>query len=533
MELGVAMKSPRILVVEDESVVALDIQKQLESLGYADVSAVRSADRALAIASASPLDLALLDIHIDGPMDGVELGKVLRTKYDTPIVYLTAFADSTTIHRAKHTEPYGYLIKPVDQRELRSAVAMALHKHKMEKDQQEAESKARELEKQLLQAQKMDAIGKLTAGIAHELNNALLTVMGNIGLAKNYGGDDSRVDERLQLALKGCERSAALIRQLMGFARQGFYRPERVEFQEVIQEAIGFLSPILEKNVDLKFEPGHERLLVTIDRGQFHQVIANLVINAQQAMPNGGRISMTCGKSYVEEPSHRNPEAVPGNYVTLRIEDQGEGIDPGNIDRVFEPFFTTKSKAQGTGLGLSVVYGIMQRHLGWITLESELGKGTIATLSLPESSSLEAFVPKQEEELVRKPPHGRGSILVIDDEVTLVDVVCRYLEEFGYTTTGFSDPLKAVDWYKDNSEEVDVIILDMKMPKMDGSAAFTRLRAIHKGARVFLFSGYSQDEAVERVLKAGAEGFFHKPIDFDQLLHRLGEILGPVPAEAH
>lgn len=535
MRAEISGKSPKILVVEDESVVALDIQKQLESLGYGDVCSVRSADRALAIASSSPLDLALLDIHIEGTMDGVELGKVLRMRYDTPIVYLTAFADSTTIHRAKHTEPYGYLIKPVDQRELRSAVAMALHKHKMEKDQAEADSKARELERQLLQAQKMDAIGKLTAGIAHELNNALLTVMGNIGLAKNYGGDDSRVDERLQLALKGCERSAALIRQLMGFARQGFYRPERTDFDELVREAIGFLSPILEKNVSLHFECSSIPNEVIVDRGQFHQVVANLVINAQQAMQNGGRIYLACGRSEQLSPSHRNPEAVPGTFITLRVEDEGEGIDPSHIDRVFEPFFSTKPKSQGTGLGLSVVYGIMQRHGGWIDLESEKGRGTTVTLYLPEAPPAERTAAAEDtrSSTAHAPPHGKGAILVIDDEETLVDVVCRYLEEFGYSTTGFTDAPRALEWYGEHKDEIDVVVLDMKMPHMDGSEVFDALRATKPDERVFLFSGYSQDEAVEKLIEKGAIGFFRKPVDFDQLLHRLGDVLMPSRATQH
>ncbi len=225
------IKTIKVLVVEDENLIAQDLLEQLALLGYTDVSTASSADQALAIADKSPPDLALLDIGIDGDMDGIDLGRELLNRYDVPIVYLTSYSDNETIDRAKQTGPYGYLIKPVNELELGSMLEIVLHKHKIEKNLRIIELKNRELERLELQREKMVAIANLTAGLAHQLNNSLMITMGNISLASLTSTTDYH--NHLRQALEGCENSAELIRQLFKFAQHGPYHPEEADIQEL------------------------------------------------------------------------------------------------------------------------------------------------------------------------------------------------------------------------------------------------------------------------------------------------------------
>lgn len=382
------MGEPRILLVEDEGLVALDIRKRLHALGYANVDTARNADKALSLAEQAAPDLALLDIKIDGPMDGIELGEELRRRCGTPVIYLTAFSDDETLNRAKRTEPYGFLVKPINQRELHSTVEVALYRHKLELERERAEAKVRELERQLIQTQKMDAIGQLTAGIAHELNNALLTVVGNINLARTSRQLEPEMEISLDAALDGCNRSAGLIKQLLGFARQGLYRPEQVSLWRALNDALSFLEPLLEQRVRCLTICENQNLQIVVDREQFQQMITNLAMNAKQAMPEGGVVQFKIMRSLVENPQIHNPQAKPGYFVTLQVKDQGAGIEPNLFEKIFEPFFSTKPVGEGTGLGLSVVYGIMQNHGGWVSVESEKDKGSVFTLHFPEAAAL-------------------------------------------------------------------------------------------------------------------------------------------------
>lgn len=379
------MVPANILVVEDEGLVAVDICRQLAAFGYDRVSTARSAEKALAISEDINFDLALLDIHIHGKMDGVELAHELNQRTGTPVVYLTAFADPATINRAVRTMPYGYLLKPINERELQSTVEMALYRRKVEYERAEAENRAREFERQLLQSQKMDAIGKLSAGLAHELNNTLLTIMGNISLASTDENLSKSMQRRLTHAMEGCERSAKLVQQLLAFARKGMFQPERQDLHRLVEETLDFLRQMLDRKVKVLLVNQTKSLWAEVDRTQFQQVVTNLVLNSQDFMPHGGRIIIELGRASVKSPPVENPGAVPGEYVTVRVIDEGEGIEQESLNRVFEPFYTTKPVGKGTGLGLSVVYGIMQRHHGWVTIDSQKGQGTTCTLYFPES----------------------------------------------------------------------------------------------------------------------------------------------------
>lgn len=527
------MRSPRILVVEDEGLVALDICKQLGAMGYDNVCNAGSAEKALALAENDPPDLALLDIRIDGSMDGIELGRRLRESCDTPVIYLTAFTDSETLERAKRTEPYGYVVKPIEGRELRSSIEVALFKHQEESARQRAESRAREIERQLFQTQRMDSLGKLTAGIAHELNNMLFAAMGNMNLLRADEKLSRASSERLDRALEACKRSADMIKQLLGFSRQGMYQPEVVNIRSSLHEALNFLGKVTEEDLKLSFTGANEDLPVTVDRSQFQQVITNLLLNAKQAMPKGGTVEFSLGRAYVESAHLHNPEAEPGEYVTLTVRDTGAGIDKKLLDRVFDPFFSTKPRGEGTGLGLAVVYGIMQRHGGWASIDSIPGEGTSVNLFFPLAQHCAR--PERSEPTSgaqRRLLTGSGRVMVLDDEEVIVEVIAGYLQECGFSPIGFCDPREALRWYETRANEVDVVILDMRMPEMDGAACYYEIKRLNRNAQILLCSGYARDETVDELLRHGAAGFFQKPCDFDQLAERVQQLVGCPAADS-
>lgn len=528
MSTEMSISSPNILVVEDESLVALDICNELKTLGYPNVRTAGSAADALELAKAHPPDLALLDIHIKGRLDGVSLAEKLKEQNDIPIVYLTAFADRPTVDRAAKTLPHGYLLKPVQPKELRSTVELALYKQRIEAERAQAEARARELERQLLQAQKMDAIGALTAGLAHELNNALFVVMGNLNLAIMHPSLPRSVSERLDHAIEGCNRSANLLKQMLGFAKKGVLRPEILEINEFVQEAIDFLSQVLEKDTELSLAASAEPLHIEFDREQLYQVLTNLVINAQQAMPNGGRIVVKIGRTSVDDTNGLNSEAKPGSYATIHVVDEGQGIHEEDIDHIFEPFYSKKETGEGTGLGLAVVYGIVQRHGGWVNVKSELGSGTTFTLFVPlqgEQPTSDLAAERLEESAPQESSVKKAkTILVIDDEEMIVDVTSKTLERRGFKAIGYSSAREALAWYEENSSSVDMVILDMKMPDMDGKASYQRIRQVKPNEKVLVFSGYAKGSDIDTVLHQGVMGVFQKPVDFEALIEKMQEI---------
>ncbi len=525
------MSTPRILVVEDENIVALDIRKQLLDLGYQEICTVRSADSALASAKRKPPDLALLDIQIEGDVDGVQLADQLRQGWGTPVVYMTALADPETIDRAKYTQPYGYLVKPIQREELHSVVETALHRHRMEKERVQAEERSRDLERQMLQSQKMEAIGSLTGGLAHELNNALMAVMGNINLASSCSTTQAELGERLDSAMDGCMRVAKLVKQLLGFAQQGRYQTQLSALRDLTRDVLKTFEKTSDGRISYFMAGAPVAALVKVDRDQFSQVVGSLLLNAQQATRGEGTVSLEFGKVHVESPEVFNPEAEPGTYLTLAVRDEGEGIDPESLPRIFEPFFSTRSKAESLGLGLAVVHGIMQRHGGWVTVDSVKGEGSVFTLYFPDASEPASMWSVSNIAAGSPASSEAGTIMVIDDERVIVDIVSKCLQENGYKVVGFTRPGEGLTWYAQNVRQVGVIILDMKMPTMSGSACFHEIKRINPKANVLVFSGYALDSSVEEVLKNGAKGFFEKPIDFERLLRQIEELL-PKPARS-
>lgn len=381
-------------------------------------------------------------------------------------------------------------------------------------DRKRAEEESIKLQRQLMHSHKMEAIGQLAAGIAHDLNNALGAVVGHLHLLRMEPQLTGEAKQSVGIALSGCERASGLIEQLLGFSRQGKYDLKKIKATQILSETLEFLSVLLGKNIKIEVDYGEAHWMLDVDPTQIQQALTNLIINAKQAMPKGGKLSFAFSETVVENPARFNPRAKAGRYVVLRVTDTGVGIAAENLDKVFEPFFTTKSEEEGSGLGLAMVYGILQSHGGWIEVESEPDVGTSFRVYLPIAS--EHLVELQE--AGKDSPAKSGCILVIDDEPSLVDLALTFLKRQGFAAHGFTTAQAALEWYREHYLEVDLIVLDMKMPKMDGRACFYELKRHNPEARVVILSGYIQDGAAHEVLENGALRFFQKPLKYPELI---------------
>ncbi|MFM1847196.1 MAG: hypothetical protein RL417_670 [Pseudomonadota bacterium] len=386
-------------------------------------------------------------------------------------------------------------------------------------DVKQAQDEASTLQRQLIQSHKMEAIGQLAAGVAHDLNNALAAVVGHLQLLQNEVSEQGRGS--FHTALSGCERASSLIQQLLGFSRQGKYNPQVIRARDVVTNTVEFLGKVIDKDIEVRIGEDSEGLSIHGDFSQLQQVVTNLILNATQAISGPGAITFDFGRREVLHPERYNPRAHTGFFVTLTVSDTGCGIPEEHLDKIFEPFFTTKRDREGTGLGLSMVYGIMQNHSGWVEVDSTIGGGTRFTLVFPQALGVAASTPEDGVEttpLLKPRRLASGHVVVIDDEPVLVDLARQFLANAGVEVTGFTDPNEALRWYRREWRSVDIIVLDMKMPKVDGPACFRELRDINPAARVVVMSGFVQDTAAQKLMEAGVAHFFEKPLRYPELV---------------
>ena len=385
----------------------------------------------------------------------------------------------------------------------------------------ETEEEKRILEAQLQQAQKMESIGTLAGGIAHDFNNILMGIQGNATLMQLKIKADHPSYEKIKNIEKSVQNGTELTKQLLGFARRGKYLVKITDLNEVIEKSSS-LFVRTKKGIQIHTNFHDQIWAVEVDSGQIQQALLNLYVNAWQAMPEGGELYLKT-RNVMLDSSYVKPFKVEyGKYVEISVSDTGVGIDRETRERIFEPFFTTKEMGRGTGLGLASVYGIIKSHGGYIDVTSEKEKGTTFTIYLPASDK-EAVREKGESVERLK---GTGTILLIDDEKMILDVGCELLEELGYTVLSSLSGRQALDIFQKNSDKIDLIIMDMIMPGMDGGETFDRLRNINSNIKVLLSSGYSVNGQATKILHRGCDGFIQKPFNLNQLAEKIGKIMG-------
>ncbi len=383
-------------------------------------------------------------------------------------------------------------------------------------------------EEQLRQAQRMEAVGRLAGGIAHDLNNMLMAILGYTGmLARSLGNDDPRRDDLNQVRL-AADRSATLTRQLLAFARRDMIQPVTLDVNTVLLESERLIRPLLGEQIELVLDLSPTAGSVSADRAQLEQVLLNLALNARDAMPQGGRLTLASSDLVVDDAyARRHPgiEIPRGHYTRVLISDTGHGMDDETRARAFEPFFTTKPVGRGTGLGLSMVYGAVKQGGGFVWVTSAPGQGTSFDIILPQVAAVDD--PRPAESPAPAPIRGRSeTILVVEDERMVRELMARGLREAGYRSIEASDGEQALKLVQDSTEPIHLVVSDVVMPGLSGRELGNRLAALRPGVPILYMSAYSSDEVVHRGLLAERDLFVAKPVTPDALVRRVREILG-------
>jgi PAS domain S-box-containing protein len=372
-------------------------------------------------------------------------------------------------------------------------------------------SEVKRLEATLLQTAKMDAIGQLAGGVAHDFNNLLAVMLAEAQLIRMVADKGSPQRESAQAIEQAAHRAAELTRQLLGLARRGKQQHVRVDLRDAIHEATRMLQRTLRKRVSIALELNAAHSTVVGDPNQLQQVLLNLAINARDAMPDGGKLTFrTQDVRFGDQPGEQPGALEPGAYVELLVEDTGQGIAPADLPRIFEPFYTTKAEGQGTGMGLATVYGIVTNH-----------GGSISAQSSPRGTTFRLFLQAAEVDEVRESQHpssgkirrltGRGRVLVVDDEELVLGASKATLEALGYEVLAATSSADAEGLLAAAEGGVDLVLLDVMMPEVDGRECLRRLRAIDPDLKALVVSGYAREGEVQQMLDSGALGFLQKP----------------------
>ena len=626
------MVASRILVVEDERIVAMDLKLRLQALGYDVVGLVSTGSDAVRMAGELRPDLVMMDIRLQGEMDGIESADRIRKDHFIPVVYLTAHSDEETLKRAQVTEPYGYLLKPFQERELRTVIEMGLYKHRAERDlraserryattlasigdgviatdrhatvtflnpvaerltgwpaseavgsrledvfciynestrakvqnpvdrvlregivvglanhtvlarrgggevpiedcaapiredrstgvgaflvfrdvseQRRQEAEQSQLREKLMEASKINAIGRLAGGVAHDFNNLLTIINGyaNFLLSGLTAKDPSW--ESLAAIQDAGERAARLTQQLLAFSRRSMIEPKPLDLNAIVAETTKMLRRLLGDNIEIALVLDPVQDTITADQGQLEQVLINLAVNAHDAMPDGGRLTIETRPLEIREENLADyPDLKAGRFIQLTVRDTGCGMVDEVQARLFEPFFTTKGVGAGTGLGLAVVHGIVNQAGGRVSVSSKVGVGTTFKLLFP-SADATVSTPSKGTQL---PIGGTETILLVEDEALVQKVARIALELHGYHVLSASNAAAAFRIADEHSGPIHMLVTDVVMPDMGGRELANAIRSRRPDIRVLFMSGYSEEDNFQHGKVTTTEAFVQKP----------------------
>ena len=390
-------------------------------------------------------------------------------------------------------------------------------------DRKAAEAERKKLEEELRQSQKMESVGRLAGGVAHDFNNMLGVILGHAEMALEQLREDDRLFADLEEIQKAAQRSADLTRQLLAFARKQTIRPKVLDLNQTIAGMLKMLKRLIGEHVHLIWKPGESLWRVFMDPSQMDQILANMAANARDAVGNAGEWTLQTGNiSLDEDYCQRHPQCLPGDFVLLSISDTGCGMDEEVIEHVFEPFFTTKAMGRGTGLGLATIYGIIHQNKGFITVYSELNLGTTFNI----------YLPRYRKEAPRKtgmdavPPRGGSeTILLVEDEAAILKLGQTILERLGYRVIAATTPAEVLAFADDVILGVDLLIADVVMPEMNGIELFRHLAAKNNALRCLFISGYGTDISAQLGVDVKRDHYLQKPFSVQELAGQVRGIL--------
>ncbi|HTR80947.1 MAG TPA: PAS domain S-box protein [Bacteroidota bacterium] len=382
----------------------------------------------------------------------------------------------------------------------------------------------RQLEQELIQAQKMESVGTLASGIAHDFNNILGIILGYASIIERSSDKSDSLSQSLDAIKNAVDRGAGLVKQILTFARKTEVTFGPLDPHIMIKEMVKLLHETFPKSIIFSTKLSAKNALIYADATQVHQVVLNLCVNARDAMADHG--TLTLSTVIVDGSTLRAifPNVVNKNYLCLQVTDTGSGMDEATKAKIFDPFFTTKEKGKGTGLGLSVVYGVMKNHNGFVNVQSELGKGSTFNLYFPLTEQLTPAVPKSKAQW-ENVEGGTETILFVEDEVSIVDIVKTMLEMKGYHLIVARDGKQGIDLFLKHKEQIALVLTDIGLPKLNGIEMFRELKTIDPHVRAILASGYIDPEMKSEALKSGVREFIQKPYDLVDVLQKLRSAL--------
>lgn len=530
----------RILIVEDERIVAEDLREALLELGYDVIGIAATAAKALSMALEGKPDVVCMDIVIKGDRDGIDVAGELWREHMIPSVFTTAYSDEAIMERAANAHPAGFLVKPYDIGNLRCTLEVALAKIAADKElheyRKELELKVQrttgDLEntrEQLIESQKMEAVGTLTGGIAHDFNNMLLPITGYAQiLAEELDQSEPKLAGYAKEIFRAASSAASLTRQLLAFSRRQILEKQVRDVHELIRGCQKMLSRVIGEDLSLCLDLDEKPASCLVDSGQIEQVLMNLCINARDAMEVGGMITVTSKRVRVADvPEHALAEDLDAEWLCLEVRDTGRGMSPSTASRVFEPFFSTKGN-MGTGLGLSVVHGIVTQHDGEIEVESTPGTGTIFRIFIPlaDSASHSSTPPESDPAQVSKSNGGSERILVIEDEAQVRLFVSRALANKGYeveTAYDLASAKQVLD--RTDDKRFDLIFSDCVLPDGNGVEFLNEELPDCPDTRAILTTGYTDREALLSTAEEHDIAFLQKPYPLPRLFETVREVL--------
>ena len=392
-------------------------------------------------------------------------------------------------------------------------------------ERKKAEAEKQKIQDQLYQAQKMESVGRLAGGIAHDFNNLLTAINGYADLAKSKLTENDAALKDI-IVIKDCgEKAAKLTQQLLGFSRKQIIEQKIIDLNIIIVNLEKMLKRLIGDEIELTSITEEKECVVKADPGQIEQVLVNLVINARDAMPEEGKITLKTSNEYISKKmAVKLNFENSGNYSLISVIDTGIGMDEEIQKKIFEPFFTTKEMGKGTGLGLATVFGIVKQNNGYILVESEIGKGSTFKIYLPQVDE-EVSVQKPKVEEVEELPTGSETILLVEDEESIREFIVSILEEYGYNVLQASNGEEGLTISKEYKEPIHLLLSDIKMPKMGGPGLAKELATIHQETKVLFISGHTDDDNIRKEISESKAKFLQKPFSFPSLINMIREIL--------
>lgn len=520
---------PRVLICDDEPLMTQSIKAILDGGNY-QVQCTNNSRHALTLIHADAPDLVILDVMMPG-MTGFEvLDAVDRDRCDAAFIIVTGEASLDSAIKALRKGASDYLRKPFEPDELLIRVENVLEQRRIKRDHMCVEAEKRQLETQLRQSQKMEAIGTLAGGIAHDFNNVLSIILGNTELALADVHDDHPAHQNLQRILTASLRAREMIQQLLSFSRKEESGRKPICLNTVIAESLKLMRASLPTNIAIQLDICDRECTTIADATQIHQIMLNLCTNAAHAMsPDGGVLTIRLEPVVVDGTAAEIDGIAAGSYARLIVADTGHGITKDIIDRIFDPYFTTKETGKGTGMGLSVVHGIIKSNGGAIKVFSTPEKFTEFHLHLPVVETAINAEPAifQPQNL----PGGNEHILIVDDEEMLVDMMQQVLQQLGYRVSAFTDSDAALKSLVANLGAYDLLITDMTMPGMTGTDLTQKVRSVREDLPIILCTGFNEQISEANVQSLGIQALVMKPVGMQQLAETIRSVLAPSSTE--